>query len=390
MKHRGNILFFMTPAYGHSLCVLPIIKRLVEKGYRVRCYITPEFQKLVEQCGAEYVPYALHFERLVLKDVTADFYALMQALTALNQEAYPLYLPIVEQEQPDMILYDSMCAFAKNIAYQLQIPAACMVATLAFNLPVFLFSHMFPSSVLLYLKNIKGIHKIIRDEKRFRRQNRLPPFQMIDLFMNCAKTTIVLSPKEFQPFYRTFPSNVHFVGTTLKDKIAMFHEPQKEYRNYDLYISMGSVFTDNIRELKSLFLEQESMGYSVIAVVGDEKIETAHENVTLCKWVNQVDVLPHCKLFVNQGGLNSVYESIYFGIPQLCIPKQEEQRLDSVMVRKRKLGFFRKEFRREWLEAAWENRDSLHISRMQEILRQQDGTAGAVELIEQAMEARKR
>ncbi|MDE5966491.1 MAG: glycosyltransferase [Lachnospiraceae bacterium] len=386
MKHKGNILFFMTPAYGHSLCVLPIIKRLVEKGYRVQCYITSEFQKLVEQCGAEYVSYSLDFENLVLKDVTADFYELMKALTRLNQEAYPLYLPVVEREQPDIILYDSMCAFAKNIAHRTQIPSACMVATLAFNLPVFLFSHMFPSSVLLYLKNRKGIQKVIKDERHFRRQNSLPRFRMIDLFMNRAKTTIVLSPKEFQPFYRTFSKRVHFVGTTLKDKIAMFHEPQKEYEAYDLYISMGSVFTDNIKELKSLFLEEEGSKHSIIAVVGDEEIKTTHDNITLCKWVNQIDVLPHCRFFVNQGGLNSVYESIYFGIPQLCIPKQEEQRLDSIVVQKKKLGFFRKEFRREWLEAAWESKDNLEISRMQKILRQQDGTARAGELIEQAME----
>ena len=120
--------------------------------------------------------------------------------------------------------------------------------------------------------------------------------------------------------------------------------------------------------------------------MGDQEIKTTHDNITLCKWVNQIDVIPHCRLFVNQGGLNSVYESIYFGIPQLCIPKQEEQRLDSRTVQKKKLGFFRKEFRREWLEAAWESKDNLEISRMQKILRQQDGTARAVELIEQAME----
>lgn len=385
MEQKGKILFFMTPAYGHSLCVLPILKRLVEKGYRVQCYITGEFKRLVEQCGAEFVPYGADFEQLNLKDITADFYELMKALTALNQKAFPIYLPVVEREQPDIILYDSMCAFAKNIAYRLEIPAACMVATLAFNLPVFLFSHMFLSSVLLYLKNRKGIRRVLKDERRFRRQNQLPGLRMIDLFMNCAKTTIVLTPKEFQPFYKTFPKSVHFVGTTLKDKILMFHEPQKEYESYDLYISMGSVFTDNIKELEGLLSGREGFGHSIIAVVGNETIETDHENITLCKWVNQVDVLPHCRLFVNQGGLNSVYESIYFGVPQLCIPKQEEQRLDSQIVRKKKLGFFRKEFRREWLEEAWEQKDNLKISHMQRILREQDGTTRAVELIEQAM-----
>ena len=59
-----KIVFFMTPAYGHVLPVLPIIRELINKGNEVTCYNTPAFRERIENLGAHYREYGEEFQKL--------------------------------------------------------------------------------------------------------------------------------------------------------------------------------------------------------------------------------------------------------------------------------------------------------------------------------------
>ncbi|MBQ1295976.1 MAG: hypothetical protein IIY21_18160, partial [Clostridiales bacterium] len=136
-----KIIFFMTPAYGHILPVLPILKELTAKGYSVICYTTPQFRERVEGLGASYREYGPEFQDLKLDEVTSDLYVLMDTLITFNEKLYDLYINEVRNESPDLLMYDSMLSFAKNIAFKLKLKSACMVATIGFSLPVCMFSN---------------------------------------------------------------------------------------------------------------------------------------------------------------------------------------------------------------------------------------------------------
>ncbi|MCM1496445.1 MAG: glycosyltransferase [Bacteroides sp.] len=385
MGENEHITFFTTPAYGHILCVLPVVKRLVDCGYCVDCHASPAFRQLIEQCGANYIEYTIDFSQLVLSEVTADFFALTEALITLNRKAYLEYLPVMEQEQPDLILYDSMCSFAKNIAYKTHNPSVCLVTTIGFNLPVFLFSNMFMSSIPLYMKHRKEFHLLWRGERTFRREHGLAPFKMIDLFMNCGDETVIFSPKEFQPFYRTFLRHVHFVGTTIRERVKLLHEEGVQYPEYDYYISLGSIFTEHVEQIRTLLQELESRGASALVVTGASSLKADWKHITLRERVNQIDVLPHCRYFINHGGLNSVYESIYFGIPQICLPQQEEQRYVSYVVQKRRLGIYKKTYGEGQVYEIQDYKQNSRIEEFQKLLHAYDGTGMAVDIIERTI-----
>ena len=51
-----------------------------------------------------------------------------------------------------------------------------------------------------------------------------------------------------------------------------------------------------------------------------------------------MELLKNCKLFINHGGLNSVYESIDCSVVQICIPQQEEQKMNAKIVQKLGIG----------------------------------------------------
>ena len=137
----------------------------------------------------------------------------------LNRECYLEYLKIIKKNKPDLIIYDSMCSFAKNISKKLKIKSVCFCTTMAYNSFTFTFSNMFLSTIKLMCKNIKPIIKLYKEEKKFRKDNDVIKFDAMDLFVNKGDITLVFTPKELQPFYRTFPKEFIFVGTTIKERI---------------------------------------------------------------------------------------------------------------------------------------------------------------------------
>ena len=230
---KKKVLFFTTPAYGHINSVLPIVERLVNKDYQVICYSSKEYKQIIEETGAKYIEYKIDFNVQEIGAYTSNFVELLKALTKLNHEAYEHYVNSIDYTKYDLVLYDSMCAFAKNIAYKKKIKSICIETTLAYNFFVFVFSNMFWNSIKTFGKNLKELLKNIKSEKVFRKKYNLSKLKIIDLFVNSGDKTIVLTPKEFQPFYKTFNKNFCFVGTTIKERVDLI-------KDADFFIGLSS------------------------------------------------------------------------------------------------------------------------------------------------------
>lgn len=376
-----KILYFMTPAYGHTIPVLPIIRELTVRGHDITCVNAPEFAQRLMECGADVLEYPESFCHLQLEKITEDLSVLAENLIELNERLYDIYLDQVREMMPDLILYDSMLSFAKNLACHYQIRHICLVSTIGFNLPVCLFSHIALSSLPLVLQTGRKLKNLVRQDRAFRKDRGLQGFRMIDLFMNRGDETLVLTPRKLQPLAWTFPKNVHFVGSTVKDQIQMFHE--QTYEAYDYYISMGTIFTDQVQNLRA-FLEQPEIRNSkvIISTCNVPDWMGAMPNVRTEKWVSNVDLIPNIRWFINVGGAGSVYLAMYYGVPQVCIPVQEEQRCNSKIVERHKAGFCLKQYDTEKLNRALMGRNRLKPEQCQQIIREADGTAEAVRWIE--------
>ncbi len=377
-----KIVFFMTPAYGHVLPVLPIIRELINKGNEVTCYNTPAFRERIENLGAHYREYGEEFQKLKLDEVTSNLYVLMDTLITFNEQLYDIYLEEISGEKPDLLMYDSMLSFAKNIAYKLKLKSVCMVATIGFNLPVCMFSNISTSSVPLVMKNAGNMRRLIKQDKAYRKERGLKGFKLIDLFMNTADLTLVMTPEKLQPLAWTFPKSVHFVGTTIKEQIEMYHGA--EYDDYDCYISMGTVFSNNVNGMRE-FLELPEMREKKIMISASETPDwmKAMTNVRAEKWVYNVDLIPKCKLFINVGGAGSVYTAMYYGVKQISIPAQEEERYNAKIMKRHKAGIYLKKYDTQRLAGALQKLDGLKPDICRQIVRSADGTATSVKLIEE-------
>ena len=381
---KKTIIFFSTPAYGHILAEYPIIKRLVDMGYNVDWYSTENFKSIVSESGANFKVYKEDFDELYdLANVTSDFYKLMQTLLELNKKCFLDYINEIDKDEIYLILYDSMCSFAKNIAQVLNINSVCLCSTLAYNFFTFTFSNMLLPSAKLTLTHIPNLINMIKNENRFRKENRIKKLNIIDLFVNSGDITIVLTLKELQPFVNTFPNTFKFVGTTIKDKICM---KKQEYSNYDIYISAGSIWTENENTeniLNKALGNEYFKDKKIILNVGNSNIKFNNNNIECTRYTDQISLLKKCKLFVNHGGINSIYDSISNKVPQICIPKQEEQRMNAIIMKRNKIGYYIRNFNISQLQY-YEGKIKKYnnnIEKYANLINNTDGTTNAVNLI---------
>lgn len=377
---RGKrVVFFSTPAYGHLQAVYPVLARLVRAGVRVDWYCTEAYRELVTKTCAHFHPYCVDFSRYPLDRLTADFFSLYRGLLVLNRRCYLRYRREIRENPPDLLLYDSMCSFGKNLAKQFGLPSVCLCTTLAYNLPTLIFSNLFWPSLKLTVKHALELLRLTLKEQCFRRREGLPGFSPLDLFVNRGDKTLVFSPPEFQPFAQSFPPSFDFVGTTIRDRI----EADSSIENCDIYLSLGSIFAARTGELERILETPLFRGKKVIVSAGyaaaDLQKRLGRERLTFLRRTEQLSLLGKTRLFVNHGGLNSVYESLYFGIFQLCLPQQEEQKLTALVAERKKFGLYVRDFSGLTAEKVEKQRRACRpqIRKYQRILRAADGTTQA-------------
>jgi zeaxanthin glucosyltransferase len=116
-----------------------------------------------------------------------------------------------------------------------------------------------------------------------------------------------------------------------------------------IYASMGSQVTSYgdagrrlLEKIVNVMRCKEMSGMHLVLAIGPEheveEFESVPENVTLMKWVCQTDILKVASLVITHGGLGTVKECIYYGVPMLVIPISRDQPSNARRVEACKLG----------------------------------------------------
>ncbi len=108
-----------------------------------------------------------------------------------------------------------------------------------------------------------------------------------------------------------------------------------------IYISLGTVFNNNMSIFEAIIEAIEKLGMSknelkVILSVGDhvymefqEKFKNENyrlaENFVIQPWVPQIEVLKRASLFLTHVGMNSCSEAVHYAVPIICIPLSADQ-----------------------------------------------------------------
>ena len=321
----ANIMFFNIPAHGHTNPTVEVVRALTKRGHRVRYYSFPEFQKKLEEAGAEFIscewampPAPQDLEKRVGK----DFALLVEMVVDVTEKLHPVIKQEIAQFQPDCIVSDSICIWGKLFAKRFDIPLVCSTTTLAFNEHT---AKYMKQSLLDVLRMLLGMPRVMKKLAGLERLG-YETKRSIALFSNDNDTdTIVYTSRLFQPMAETFSSRFAFVGPSVvaAKRLEGCNRPR-------VYVSLGTVLHKNRQFYRMCMDALRGLGCNVVMSVGqDVPIESLGEipdGFEIKARVNQMEVLAGSDVFITHCGMNSAMESLYSGVPMVLCPQHAEER----------------------------------------------------------------
>lgn len=323
----SRIVFFCIPAHGHTNPTLEVVRELVNRGHEVLYYSYRMLQEKIEAAGATFVACddfdaEQHLTPREGARIGSDLALSTQVLVDTTLALDEMVCAEMARLRPDCIVADSMAVWGKAVALKLDIPFVSSTTTFAFN----------QHSAKIMKQGMKELFPMLFSMREVNRQiKRLqahgyPIKSILDIISNDGQTdTIVYTSSQFQPCAETFCEKYAFVGPSIRPAAG---EVEKT-RDRLVYISMGTVNNVMLPFYQNCIAALKDTGCQVILSVGDQVdislLGALPEGAAAYPSVDQIAVLEKADAFVSHCGMNSVSESLYFGVPLVMLPRTTEQ-----------------------------------------------------------------
>lgn len=321
----SKIVFFCIPAYGHTNPTIPVVKELTERGHEVWYYSFNMFKERIESAGAKFITCDEYLPELRPEDekkIGKDFAALIEMVVDTTISLDNKVCEELKEFKPDCIVSDSICFWGKLFAAKLNIKYICSTTTFAFNQYT---ARLIKRGIGEVIRTIAGMPRINK-KMELLKANGYMVKDFISIVQNDNDThTIVYTSKEFQPMSETFSDKYAFVGPSVPGEES--EEPRNKHKV--VYISLGTILNKNYSFYKNCIEALKECDVDVIMSVGEKtKISDLGEipaNFEIKDRVEQIKVLKKSDVFITHCGMNSVNESIYYGVPMVLFPQHSEE-----------------------------------------------------------------
>ena len=419
----ARVVILPVPATGHVTPTLPLAQALLARGEEVSYCLPDQFMTEIAASGALYLPFRSSGRGFAWRAVSCEelFISMPLHQAVLSLEALPHVLGILRREQPDYLIYDANCVWGRFAARILHLPAV------RFNTSLVLGDHLGPAFQALLdqaeqaaiARTAEGTWPEDDAPVTFRRvvehlctSYGLPPFDVRSFFTDTEPLNLAPIPPAFQPGIAHFDSRFHFVGPSLTPRAEATDFPLAQVTGQPtLYISLGSVCNRETAFIKTCLAafgetgsapsdsglsrdgqpEREGPPWRVLLATGAvdmAQVGPVPDHVVARPSVPQLDVLQQAAVFVTHGGMNSVMESLWFGVPMVVVPQMAEQAMTARRVEELGLGrtLERAEVTAQSLREAVNQVATDHAMRarvrhMQETLRHLGGAQAAADAI---------
>lgn len=325
----ARVLFINGPASGHVYPTLGLVEALIAIGEEVVYVSSEEFRNELEQLGAVFYAYENFLNREDPFD-TKHFLTLVIKIISSYEVILPCVLEISKRYSFDYFIHDSMYGCGNVVSEFLGIPH---IATCTSFINAERLQRENTRNPAMLKENLSLIKNFISVASKMKKNfNIKSSLDIHNVFFNEGMLNLVFTSDYFQPHYEQLGDHFKFVGPSITARNSAVHFPFIKSENTDaavIYISMGTVFND-VKSLYQLCFEAlASFHGQVILSVGNridvESLQGVPDHFTIVPFAPQLQVLTYTNLFITHGGMNSVNEALYYGVPLIVIPMAADQ-----------------------------------------------------------------
>jgi len=333
----AKAIFFNLPgASGHINPTVGLVKELIERGEHVIYYAGEDSRLKFTGLGAEFRTYEQWFDYQHNAEIGSSLLPMAVEELKMTMSCIDGLIAQAKEDGADYIIYDSCAVWGKYISASIGIPGINSITTIVSSPWILLSDRKMGLHVLWTL--IIGAPRIIPWARRqlidmLERIN--VPYQGIlfhifDFFASVGDKNIVFNTEQYQPFSEKLVGDFEYVGASIPERRDDIEDEFKDLEGKPLvYVSLGTLHNADIEFYRNAIQAFKGTHYEVIMSVG-KNIEMTElgelpKNVKAYPFVPQLHILKHAKAFVTHGGMNSLNEGLYFGVPVIVCPQQFEQ-----------------------------------------------------------------
>lgn len=329
-----TIAYVGLPAHGHTNPTLPVMKTLVERGHRVLYYNADSFRGKLAPTGVEFraLPEPMPTER----EVSEALHKLINASLMLSKIARRLSHFLInefEKERPDVVIYDSAAMWGYVAARSCNIPNICFITTFVLD----------GSMGMMGLRTMAGFvwsilphaPKLLRWRRGMAREFGKENAEGITAY---ADLNIVFTSEAFHPPNGFVDGRFQFTGPAIEPSTRDGSFPFEQLADDKplVYISLGTVNHLDNDFYQAAFSAFADYPAQFVLAAGKQtdltQLGDIPVNFIVQPYVPQLEILQRAAAFITHGGMNSVHEGLYYGVPLVVVPHQIEQWLNGKRV----------------------------------------------------------
>ena len=315
-----KILFINLPYHGHVVPTIGLVQELIKKGCEVTYLMPFDWEDKISESGAHFNGYKNH-----------------KQLSEQMKNAYATAEKIIEQF--DFVIYEQFFFLGKHLAEKYNKPVARIFTAPVTNAKLMekYVTSKGPLSIFKHKWITRAFTKDIAKNIILKTDNWLD-----EIIYNPPKLNLVYTLREDQPYEEEFSDEQYkFLGPSIYERAPKEFDFVKTDKPV-VYISLGTVLKGAVSFFQNCVDAFSQEDVDVIISVGQKfdvrKLKNVPSNVCIYSSVPQLQVLQMADVFVTHGGMNSVSESLVYGVPMVVIPFVSDQPVNARCIEKLGVG----------------------------------------------------